>query len=325
MGMQVHADGQLRKVPQAVVHGVGYPPHRSRAGAAGRQTRSQAPPAAGAPVRSGAGSSSRGCARRRRRTPEGRRGRPSGRAAGRRRPRAAPRQRSDPMDWKAIVWGQFGAAVDMLDDAIRACPDGLWSDPDSTPQIPSHAVIGFWYEAFHAAYWVHVYLADHPGAFVPPQGFVRDDQATVLSARASLYQGSGPGARRPRSRCVPKRARGDDRGAGRGSVRLSLAGGPQPGRTVPVQPAARPAPRGQAEPAPARGDRRHAGLGGAQPDTARRRLSRAGRRSHPATPGADGAQAAQVRAETAWRHAARRPWRVTARRQKNQPATNAAA
>jgi hypothetical protein len=28
--------------------------------------------------------------------------------------------------WKMIIWQQFGAAIDMLDDALCACPDELW-------------------------------------------------------------------------------------------------------------------------------------------------------------------------------------------------------
>ena len=27
---------------------------------------------------------------------------------------------------KAVTWGQFGAAIDMLGDALSACPDELW-------------------------------------------------------------------------------------------------------------------------------------------------------------------------------------------------------
>lgn len=29
------------------------------------------------------------------------------------------------MTWKAGLWRQFGAAIDMLDNALRACPDEL--------------------------------------------------------------------------------------------------------------------------------------------------------------------------------------------------------
>jgi hypothetical protein len=36
--------------------------------------------------------------------------------------------------WKQIIWQQFGAAIDMLENAILACPDEVWSDPSKPPQ-----------------------------------------------------------------------------------------------------------------------------------------------------------------------------------------------
>jgi len=30
--------------------------------------------------------------------------------------------------WKAVIWQQFGAAIDMLDNALLACPGKLWDD-----------------------------------------------------------------------------------------------------------------------------------------------------------------------------------------------------
>lgn len=40
---------------------------------------------------------------------------------------------------KSIIWNQYGAAIDMLDDAINACPARLWiavlwNDPDTIPR-----------------------------------------------------------------------------------------------------------------------------------------------------------------------------------------------
>jgi hypothetical protein len=29
--------------------------------------------------------------------------------------------------WKTLLWRQFGAAIDMLDNALRECPDELWT------------------------------------------------------------------------------------------------------------------------------------------------------------------------------------------------------
>ena len=36
--------------------------------------------------------------------------------------------------WNAILWGQLGAAIDMLGNAITACPDEHWSDPSRRPE-----------------------------------------------------------------------------------------------------------------------------------------------------------------------------------------------
>jgi hypothetical protein len=48
--------------------------------------------------------------------------------------------------WKTIIWQQFGAAIDMLDNALRACPDELWrdrlwADPPSDRSIPSSGIV----------------------------------------------------------------------------------------------------------------------------------------------------------------------------------------
>ena len=49
--------------------------------------------------------------------------------------------------WKTIIWQQFGAALDMLENAIQACPDALWSDQSKRPEWVSKNVVGFWYVA----------------------------------------------------------------------------------------------------------------------------------------------------------------------------------
>jgi hypothetical protein len=30
------------------------------------------------------------------------------------------------LTWKSIIWDQFGAAIDMLEAALQACPGELW-------------------------------------------------------------------------------------------------------------------------------------------------------------------------------------------------------
>ena len=64
---------------------------------------------------------------------------------------------------KHAVWGQFGAAIDALESAIVACPDGVWGE-GPTPQA-------FWYLAYHTLFWLDFYLAGTPEDFAPSGPF----------------------------------------------------------------------------------------------------------------------------------------------------------
>ena len=61
---------------------------------------------------------------------------------------------------RAAVGGQFGAALDMLENAIRACPDSLWGDRTRNPQ--------FWYLAYHTIFYTDLYLSPGQEGFQPP-------------------------------------------------------------------------------------------------------------------------------------------------------------
>ncbi len=65
--------------------------------------------------------------------------------------------------WKDAIWGQFGAAIDMLDNAIEACPEDLWFDRTREPQ--------FWYLVSHTLFWLDLYLTEDRGNFRPPAPF----------------------------------------------------------------------------------------------------------------------------------------------------------
>ncbi len=65
--------------------------------------------------------------------------------------------------WKAIIWRQFGAALDMLGNAMRACPEQLWGDRSRRPE--------FWYVAFHTLFYLDLYLSDSVEGFAPPAPF----------------------------------------------------------------------------------------------------------------------------------------------------------
>ncbi|MEZ4885018.1 MAG: DinB family protein [Chitinophagales bacterium] len=62
--------------------------------------------------------------------------------------------------FKESLWQQFGASIDMLENAIIACPDELW-DTDSN----------FWYIAYHTLFFLDYYLTDEPDSFHPPKPY----------------------------------------------------------------------------------------------------------------------------------------------------------
>lgn len=78
---------------------------------------------------------------------------------------------------KTAVSPQFGAAIDMLDNAIAACPDEVWSDRERKPQI--------WYLAYHTLFWLDLYLSGSVEGFAPPPPFGLEelDPAGVLPER----------------------------------------------------------------------------------------------------------------------------------------------
>jgi hypothetical protein len=62
--------------------------------------------------------------------------------------------------WKTIVWRQFGAAIDMLRNAVLACPPEVWSDGSRQPE--------FWYLVYHTLFWLDLYLSGPVEGFAPP-------------------------------------------------------------------------------------------------------------------------------------------------------------
>src|SRR5579884_1983379 len=70
--------------------------------------------------------------------------------------------------WRTMLWKQFGATIDMLDNAILACPDALWRQPVwRDPSAPSQRT-EFWYVAYHALFWLDLYLFGAEEGFAPP-------------------------------------------------------------------------------------------------------------------------------------------------------------
>ena len=87
--------------------------------------------------------------------------------------------------WKQIIWQQFGATIDMLENAMRVCPDELWSDPSKKPEWIRNDVVGFWYLVFHTLFWLDFYLSESVEGFTPPAPFTLDefDLAGLLPER----------------------------------------------------------------------------------------------------------------------------------------------
>jgi hypothetical protein len=83
----------------------------------------------------------------------------------------------DPVSWAPILWHHLGAAIDMLENAITACPDELWSDRTRRPE--------YWYLAYHTLFFLDYYLSDSAEGFAPPAPFTLEelDPASVLPER----------------------------------------------------------------------------------------------------------------------------------------------
>lgn len=69
---------------------------------------------------------------------------------------------------RSALKGQYHAALAMFRDAVERCPEDLWRD--ETPRN------SFWRVAYHALFFVHLYLMDSPEEFVPWEGHQGDVQ-----------------------------------------------------------------------------------------------------------------------------------------------------
>lgn len=61
---------------------------------------------------------------------------------------------------KSSLWRQFGAAIDMFENAIAKCPPGIWDDDRQ-----------FWYIAYHTLFFLDLYLDKDPNNFMPPKPY----------------------------------------------------------------------------------------------------------------------------------------------------------
>lgn len=92
--------------------------------------------------------------------------------------------------WRTVLWKQFGAAIDMLDNAVSACPDALWRQPVWDDSSVSSQRTEFWYVAYHALFWLDLYLFGSEDGFSPPAPYALVEQESA----------AGPVPRQPYSK-----------------------------------------------------------------------------------------------------------------------------
>ena len=80
--------------------------------------------------------------------------------------------------YKEILWRQFGASIDMLENSITACPEDVWNDG-------SRDFGSYWYIVSHALFWLDFYLSGAVDDFAPPSPFTLDelDPAGIIPER----------------------------------------------------------------------------------------------------------------------------------------------
>lgn len=126
--------------------------------------------------------------------------------------------------WRTILWKQFGAAIDMLDNAVMACPDSLWRQLVWHDQsVPSRRA-EFWYVTYHALFWLDLYLFGSEEGFAPPAPFSlveQDDSVSPLPDQpfpgmncAAIWRPCARNAAPPSRRCRTSRRSNPSTSAG---------------------------------------------------------------------------------------------------------------
>ena len=62
--------------------------------------------------------------------------------------------------FKETIWRQFGASIDMLENAIALCPSKFWDTEKK-----------FWYITYHCLFYLDYYLTLEPDKFSPPSPY----------------------------------------------------------------------------------------------------------------------------------------------------------
>lgn len=75
---------------------------------------------------------------------------------------------------QGMLWRQFKVAIDALSNALRACPDELWTArlwADEPDQWVAAGFGTFWYLGYHTLFWLDLYLTGAEEGFSPPAPF----------------------------------------------------------------------------------------------------------------------------------------------------------
>ncbi len=93
--------------------------------------------------------------------------------------------------WRTALWRQFGAAMDMLDNAVAACPTSLWQErlwrTPAPSQFPTRFA-EFWYVTYHTLVWLDLYLSGVPEEeFVPAAPFAQGELDSREAEPAQPY------------------------------------------------------------------------------------------------------------------------------------------
>lgn len=87
---------------------------------------------------------------------------------------------------KNSLWLQYGAALDMLHDAVRLCPNELWTA--ALWRNSRNAAYGqFWYIAYHTLFYVDLYLKGTFDDFAPPPPFKRGRLPKTPYTKDQIY------------------------------------------------------------------------------------------------------------------------------------------
>lgn len=93
--------------------------------------------------------------------------------------------------WGDALARQFSAAIDMLENAVLACPAALWTArlwPQPPPPWFPAEFSEFWYVSYHTLVWLDLYGSGLPEEeFAPPDPFAPGEVDSIAALPARPY------------------------------------------------------------------------------------------------------------------------------------------